>query len=311
MRKIIFLLFILTACTSAITSNVVKEYTQPTEVYFCPRDNCSNILINALQQAQQIKCAIYDIDVPGVIHALNSKNALLVLDDQSSNKSELVAIIDSKYTQMHNKFCILDNQTVITGSMNPTIRDTMVNNNNLIIFHSKKLAQTYSNEFEELYSGTFSGGKATKDNVYYINNEIVSAYFCPEDWCANKVLYSLDTAQSSIYFMTFSFTHDQIGAMLIKKKNQGLVVKGVMEKSQNNQYSEFNKLNESGIGIMWDKNKANMHHKVFIVDEKIVITGSFNPSLNGDTKNDENLIIIHSKEIAQKYVNEFNLLFTP
>ena len=52
-----------------------------------------------------------------------------------------------------------------------------------------------------------------------------------------------------------------------------------------------------------------LHHKVFIIDEEIVITGSFNPSMNGDTRNDENILIIHDQDIAEKYLQEFGYLW--
>ena len=42
-----------------------------------------------------------------------------------------------------------------------------------------------------------------------------------------------------------------------------------------------------------------MHHKVFIIDEEIVITGSFNPSKNADTRNDENILIINKKTMKK------------
>jgi len=48
-----------------------------------------------------------------------------------------------------------------------------------------------------------------------------------------------------------------------------------------------------------------MHHKVFIIDNETVITGSFNPTKNADLRNDENILIIHNKWIAKKYLKEF------
>ena len=52
-----------------------------------------------------------------------------------------------------------------------------------------------------------------------------------------------------------------------------------------------------------------MHHKVFIIDNKTVITGSYNPTANGNKNNDENMIIIHDKGIANKFLEEFNKIF--
>lgn len=286
----------------------MKEYSDETEVYFCPLDDCRGILAKELQSANEINCAYYDLDLPEIKKILVEKKARLVFDDASSIITSGSAV-DPKYSQMHNKFCILDNETVLTGSMNPTKRDTSINYNNFLIFHSKQLAKTYNNEFEELFNKTFSGGKETIQNRHYVNDEIVDVFFCPEDWCANEILYAMNDAKSSIYFITFSFTHDQIGDLLVKKKNSGLNVAGLMEKSQNNPYTEFQKLNESGIPVKWEATGANLHHKVFIIDEKVVVTGSMNPSLNGDTKNDENLIIIYDEDLAKRYVSEFERIW--
>ena len=48
-----------------------------------------------------------------------------------------------------------------------------------------------------------------------------------------------------------------------------------------------------------------MHHKVFIIDNETVVTGSMNPTGNGNSKNDENILIIHDSEIAKQYAEEF------
>jgi len=137
----------------------------------------------------------------------------------------------------------------------------------------------------------------------------IDLFMCPEDKCKQNVIETLQGAESSIHFMVYSFTDDDISDALIDKFNQGVNVKGVMEKQQRSRYSEFSKLKDSGIDVKWDKNRASMHHKVFIIDEKIVITGSYNPTKNGNEKNNENLLIIHDKSLAELYIKEFNSLY--
>jgi len=79
-----------------------------------------------------------------------------------------------------------------------------------------------------------------------------------------------------------------------------------MEARQVTKYSQFERLQFQGIDVVKDKNKQNMHHKVFIIDNRTVITGSFNPSNNGDKGNDENIVIIDDVGIAEKFLEEFN-----
>jgi cardiolipin hydrolase len=52
-----------------------------------------------------------------------------------------------------------------------------------------------------------------------------------------------------------------------------------------------------------------MHHKFCVIDESIVITGSFNWTSQAVNFNQENILFYENKEIAQKYITEFNKLW--
>ena len=306
-KMLIISLIFLISCTNTVTSNVVKEYGPEPEVYFCPRDNCEARLVDLINNAENfIHCAFYDLDLNSVIEVINKTkiDTKLVMDNENFINFSF-AKKDPRYGLMHNKFCIIDD-TVWTGSFNPTERGNNVNNNNVVIFHSKNIAAAFEEEFQELWDGEFRKG-LKNSKQFFINNKEVEVYFCPEDWCANKVIYALDKANSSIYFMTFSFTHDKIADVLINKKD--IEIKGVIEKFQNNKYSKYDKLKDNSINVIFDSNNANMHHKVFIIDKEIVITGSFNPTMGGDTRNDENLVIIHDKKLAEMYLEEFKYIW--
>jgi len=312
-RCLLLLTALLIGCT--MTGNVILE-SKP-DVYFCPRENCGQALYNAMASStDSIHCAFYDLDLKGIISILNQKSRFVdvkvVVDGEnyfdSLNKS-FVRTDNKRSALMHNKFCIIDNKIVSTGSFNPTYNDNDKNNNNLVIFKSPELARNYENEFNEMWNGKFGGGEKTANPVLMLNSTKVETYFCPEDWCTNKILAALSLANKSIYFMTFSFTSEPIGDYLVKRHKEGIEIKGIFEKSQESNYSQYSKLKNAGINVTFDTNKYNMHHKVFIIDESIVITGSFNPSKNAETSNDENVMIIHNKEISQKFVDEFKRLY--
>lgn len=54
---------------------------------------------------------------------------------------------------MHNKFCVIDDEVIITGSYNWTVRADLENDENLLIIHSREIAKKYKEEFERLWSG--------------------------------------------------------------------------------------------------------------------------------------------------------------
>ena len=68
---------------------------------------------------------------------------------------------------------------------------------------------------------------------------------------------------------------------------------GIFDKlSAKTKYSVFKELNRTGINVtIWNK-EGKLHNKIFIIDNKTWIVGSYNPTNNGNKKYDENLIVI-------------------
>ncbi|PIY35294.1 MAG: hypothetical protein CO092_02150 [Candidatus Aenigmarchaeota archaeon CG_4_9_14_3_um_filter_37_18] len=320
MKKIVFLVLIVVLISGCTTneptghvtkkSTVVMEDEKRMEVYFCPQDGCREKLAGLLKSAKQsIHCALFDLDLPEVKDALKRDDidVKLVTDvDNEKSSAELKPVVNFGYQLTHNKFCVVDGKTFFTGSFNPTENCNFKNNNNMLIITSEHLAKNYEDEFDELYNEIFSGGSEVEYPIVYLKDTKVENYFCPDDSCSIHVIDALSNAKSEIYFMTFSFTDDGIGGKIVDLHNNGVKVKGVFENTQVSDYSEYNRFLENGMDVKKDNNKYNMHHKVFIIDNETVITGSYNPSSSGDEKNDENILIIHDKGIAKKFLDEFD-----
>ena len=61
----------------------------------------------------------------------------------------------------------------------------------------------------------------------------------------------------------------------------------------------------AGLPVRQDGNPRTFHHKVLIIDDQAVVTGSFNFSANADESNDENVIIVSNSDVAAQYLQEF------
>ena len=227
-------------------------------------------------------------------------------------KGDGIKIAKSKQ-YMHNKFCVIDNNKVITGSMNPTDNGANLNNNNLIIINSNYLAENYEDEFQELWNGIYASGNNVKYNKINTNIGIIENYFCPEDCnkeTINKIIKLIKNAEKSVKVAIFSFTHEELADELLKSDIKGLDVQVLVERRQRNvQKSQYTRLKDFGIDIKVDGNKYNMHHKFIIIDDKIVVTGSPNYSFSGFNRNDENMLIIYNENLALKFVREFDSMF--
>lgn len=287
------------AMESYVTSLLKEKYIFVT----CPSPACLEFFLETIRSSQvSIRCAFFDIDQPYILDALEQKRnegidvSVVVDGDQYDIRKDYSFLIhENRSSYMHNKFCIFDGTVVMTGTWNPTRRGTFENNNTVLYLYDRILAREYANEFEELADGIYSKGKPTTRTSFALNNSKrteVEIYFCPDDWCVHHIVRHLRIATQSISFETFSFTHPWVADVLIEKHKEGLIVEGICEKSQNNRYHQFERLRDAGIDVTWDSNAANMHNKLFVIDDTTIIVGSMNPSKNGDLRNDENFVIV-------------------
>jgi phosphatidylserine/phosphatidylglycerophosphate/cardiolipin synthase-like enzyme len=94
---------------------------------------------------------------------------------------------------------------------------------------------------------------------------------------------------------------------MVAKHQEGISVDGVFE-SQNAEGTgaEFNKLRSGGINVLEDGSCYILHHKTIIIDDRVVITGSYNFTASAERDNDENLVIIDDATLARQYIEEFD-----
>ena len=218
-------------------------------------------------------------------------------------------VFDERNAFMHNKFCVIDNRVVWTGSTNITENGMYRNNNNALQIEIPEVAKAYSGEFEEMFLHGQFGGASSTDNTppAHATDEMgLEIYFAPEDNVGDEIIAELEQATTSIDFMAFAFTSRPIAEAMAKRIKSGVTVRGVFEsRNASNQYSRDEWLEEKGAKVYLDTNTYTMHHKCIIIDNKTVITGSYNFSASADTKNDENVIILHSDVLAAVYTDEF------
>jgi phosphatidylserine/phosphatidylglycerophosphate/cardiolipin synthase-like enzyme len=177
---------------------------------------------------------------------------------------------------------------------------------------SRQIAADYAHEFEQMFGGRFGTSKtsATPYPHVQVGAARVEVYFSPEDGVAKHVLQRLNAAKHSIHFMTFSYTEDTISDAMIAKRKAGLEVRGVFEKQNaGGSGADFNRLKQGGVDVLEDGNCYILHHKVIVIDERTVITGSYNFTGSAERDNDENLVIVDDPNLARAYLDEFERVY--
>lgn len=302
------------------------------EVYFAPCNPMSpwmeidDQLIALLKNAKEsIHCAFYELQLPVVAEVLTEKHKAgvkvsIVSDSeyadrpavQSCIKAGIPVLFDGRDPFMHDKFCVVDAKYVWTGSTNITENGMYRNNNNSLRLASKELAANFNREFQEMFDSHKFGGRSPNHTPYpevKIGSVRIECYFAPEDHACDAIVDEIHEAEKTIDFMAFSFTSDDIAEAMAGRVKQAVKVRGLFEKRcAGSQYSKDEYLAERGCSIYMDKNPYTMHHKVIIIDNDTVVTGSYNFSKQAETNNDENVLIVHDADIAAAFMKEFERL---
>lgn len=220
---------------------------------------------------------------------------------------------DDRSALMHHKFMIIDNSVIWMGSMNMTHNGVYNNNNNFIRITSSRLAQNYQFMFDEMFGGTFSIRGTDPYPVPFrrlnVSSIDLEQYFSPEDgdFLDGRIVELINAADSSIRVMVFGLTLESIGNAILNRYQAGVDVRGVFD-TLGAFEGQMPVLGCAGAEVRRDGNPDILHHKVIIIDEEIVITGSFNFS-NNAKRNSENTLIIHSPQLAAEYMREFDRRF--
>ena len=134
----------------------------------------------------------------------------------------------------------------------------------------------------------------------------IRVYFTPGDSAEMAIVDALLNAKESILVQAYSFTNPAIATALADARNRGVNVEILLDKSHRNQrYSAADFMSNAGIPTLIDDRHAIAHNKIMIVDGRVVITGSYNFTKAAEKNNAENLVIIESGSVAEKYHNNW------
>ena len=139
----------------------------------------------------------------------------------------------------------------------------------------------------------------------------IELYFSPYDDPESIIIKNIDNAKEFINIAMYTFTDREIAQAILKAKDRGVDIKIYLDRSQvNAKYSKSRYFINNGIeGIRISSNNYIMHNKFAVIDNEIVITGSYNWTASAGERNDENLLVIDDKNIIKKYQNQFNNLW--
>lgn len=138
----------------------------------------------------------------------------------------------------------------------------------------------------------------------------VETHFSPAEEIALTVVRVIDGAQHSVDMAAFSFSHPDITAALVRSHQRGVRVQFLMDYTQSRLATcRANDLLQAGIEVRTRHRRGFQHNKYVIIDESIVLTGSYNFTNSADDRNTENLLVIRNAPgVVRGFADDYRAL---
>lgn len=156
-------------------------------------------------------------------------------------------------------------------------------------------------------------------SLFCSSSSEIEVYFSPNGGAAHAIIEKIEGAKKSIDVAMYAFTNRELAWALVRAHENGLNVRVVLDGDFiKNKYSKHNFLSRRGIDVRIDKShllqsgesQGRMHHKFAIIDDKILITGSYNWTASAEKRNDENLLIFNNTpNLIKAYRKEFDKIW--
>ena len=183
---------------------------------------------------------------------------------------------------------------------------------------SRKLVNAVMSDIFDLVEATpahFAWGKVCiqmiTTDILDPKTRIKEAFFFPSADSEKKLIRYLNRAEKTMLVCVFTITNDDLANAIRRARDRGVAIRIISDDdllAMNG--SDVKALHNEGFQVRVDLDMhAQMHNKFVIIDDYIVITGSFNWTKQAVTKNQENLVAMDDPVLAKSYTEQFNKMW--
>jgi phosphatidylserine/phosphatidylglycerophosphate/cardiolipin synthase-like enzyme len=125
--------------------------------------------------------------------------------------------------------------------------------------------------------------------------------------CESILISLINNAKKNIRVLAYNWTSINIANAIASAHQRGVEIRIILDKeNQSRENKAVAMINENSKELNIRSISGISHNKVIIIDDYIVCTGSYNFSRAANEKNDENMLVIRSSEVAKKYTQAWH-----
>lgn len=284
------------------------------------RHDLRRLYIAAINRAQSsLVMVIYSLRDTSIIQALRAKAEegvrVEVLCDAKASAGvarRLGRRVKTIYRQakglMHQKLLVVDGAEVWVGSANMTTESLRHHGNLVVGLRSRELAAFISERAAAMIKG--SEGCLAGHRVTLLKGQEAELWFLPDQGLGvEKIEQLIAGAAKTLHVAMFTFTHPRLEQALVDAKKRGVKVEVVIDRDSSKGASSkvFRSLQRHGVVVAVSESTALLHHKMMVVDGKILVEGSANWTRAAFAQNDDCFMILHN--LTPKQAQELDALW--
>ena len=135
-----------------------------------------------------------------------------------------------------------------------------------------------------------------------------AVYFSPNGGAADAILEAIRGTKRSILVQAYLLYSTRLAGALVRAHQRGVQVQILLDANaqpHDPPIPAVALLVAAGIPVSLDDRHEWAHDKVMILDEAVVMTGSYNWTLAAEHKNGENLLVIRDPRLAEVYTTNW------
>jgi cardiolipin hydrolase len=137
-----------------------------------------------------------------------------------------------------------------------------------------------------------------------------NVFFSPGDECVEHIIELIQSSIDQLDICVFTISDDRITRALVDAHKNNVVVRIISDNTKaQDKGSDINDLARAGVSIKLDTTDNHMHHKFMVVDQKVVLTGSYNWTRSAALYNQENVVSFEDEIVAVRFFDEFEKLW--
>ncbi len=137
------------------------------------------------------------------------------------------------------------------------------------------------------------------------------SWFAPWDPLAQVLASIFDGTRRSLDAAIYTLTDDRVREAMLRAHHRGVAIRIIADDEKaDDTGSDIHALRRAGVSVLLDASPGLFHHKFALLDDRSLVTGSYNWTRTGSEENQENLLHTWDRELVARYARAFQRMWS-